>query len=109
MDVAELPEAIYEEADTGSSCTDHVCKSPLRYRWDQCLRRTRLTIFRHQQERPRQPLLARVEELIDEIRLGSHAPNHDELQKKGGELMFRLEDAEYFRRRDLEYRTGGNG
>ena len=56
--VSERPDAIHEEAAARAGGTDRLHQSLLRYRWDQCLRRSRLSIFGHYEQYPRQAPLA---------------------------------------------------
>ena len=79
FDEAELAKAIHEKADARACGADHLCKCLLGYSRNQGLRFTRFAKFGHQQEDPRQTFLAGVEQLIDQIRLGSHAPGEQEL------------------------------
>ena len=61
IDKAELAKAIHEEADAGSSRSNHVGKRLLRDLWDFHQRRARPPEFRHQQENPCQTLFAGIE------------------------------------------------
>jgi hypothetical protein len=68
-----------------------------------------LAKLRHQQQNPRQPLLAGVEKLIDQIRLGSHAAGQQKLQKQIGEGVLLVHHADHLRALDLERRAVGDG
>ena len=75
FDVTKLAEAVHEETDAGPSGADHLCESLLSDGGNQSFWLTRLAAIGHQQERPRQAPLTGVEKLINQIRLGSHAPS----------------------------------
>ena len=60
-----------------------------------------LAELRHQEQNPRQPLLAGVEELIDQIGLGAHAARQQKLEEQVGELVLFVDDAEHLVPLDL--------
>src|ERR1700733_5824839 len=79
LNKTELTEAIHEEADARPGRADHLRQSFLCDQGDQRLRLSWFAKFRHQQENPRQALFARVEKLINKVRLGSHTAGKQEL------------------------------
>ena len=103
FDVAELSEAIHEEAHARPSGTDHLSKSLLGDEGDEGYGLASLPKFRHQQQGSRQTPFAGVEELINEIRLCPNTPSHDELHKVVGETMFIVQDPEHLSTRNPEY------
>ena len=67
LDEAQFSEFVHEEIDSGARCPDHFRQSLLRYFGDHFLRLVLLAIAREHQQRARQPFLAGVEELIDQV------------------------------------------
>src|ERR1019366_7430367 len=67
LNEAQFPEFIHEEIDSGARCPDHFRQSLLRYFGDYFLRLVLLAISREHQQSARQPFLAGVEELIDQV------------------------------------------
>jgi len=101
-DIAELFEATQEEADAGPGGAHHLSKRLVRDFRNEGIRFAGLAKVRHQEQRPRQPPFAGVEELIHQIRLGSYAPDEDELHEEIRELMIVMQGAEHARALDLE-------
>ncbi len=73
FDVTELTEPVHEDADAGPLSSDHLGKSLLGDWRNESLRFPRFAVFGHQQEYSSQASLAGVEQLVDQIVLGSHA------------------------------------
>jgi hypothetical protein len=73
FDETELAKSIHEEAYAGAGGTDHLRQSLLRDPGNVLFGFPRFAELSHQQQNPRQPFFARVEELIDQISLGAHA------------------------------------
>ena len=71
FDEAQLPEFVHEKADSrarrANDLGQGLLADPMRNR----LRPTFLAEIRQEEQRPRQPLFARIEELIDQILLGT--------------------------------------
>ena len=109
FDKAELAESIHEEADAGPSGADHLCQSFLRDRWNQAFRFTRLAEFGQQHKNSRQTSFAGIEKLIDEISLGSHAPDQQEFQVHFREGVLLVHQADHFLPLYPERCTGVNG
>jgi len=74
-------ESIHEEADARTRCPNHFRKRFLGDRRNLRFRLARLTILGHQEQNSGQTFLTRVEKLIDEISLASHASRQQELYK----------------------------
>ena len=69
LDEAELLELVHEEIDARPGGAHHLRQRGLRDLRDDLPRLFLFPVPRQQQERPRQPFLARVEELIDQVLL----------------------------------------
>ena len=72
FDKPEFAKSIHEEAHAGAGGADHLRESLLRDFGNDSFRFARLAELSHQQQNPRQPLLAGVEELVDQIGLNAH-------------------------------------
>ena len=66
LDEAQFSEFVHEEIDPRPRCPNHLRQHLLRHFGQHLLRLALRTIARQQQQRPRQPLLAGIEQLIDE-------------------------------------------
>ena len=73
LDETELPELIHEEIHARPRGADHFRESLLRDFRQRALR-IGPAVAREQQQSPRQPFFARVEELIDEVRFDANVP-----------------------------------
>lgn len=67
FDEPELSEFIEEEADSGSRGSDHFGERFLTDVWDRIVKAGVFAEVRQQQQYPCQPLLARIEELVDQV------------------------------------------
>src|SRR5579864_8796381 len=67
LDEPELLELVQKEIHPGARRADHLSERLLRDLGNHADRLVLLSVARQQQERARQPLLARVEELIDQV------------------------------------------
>ena len=63
----ELSESIHKEVHSRSGCADHFRQGFLAYFRNYVLRSSFFAKVGQQQKRPRQPLLSRVEELINQV------------------------------------------
>src|SRR5580765_173071 len=72
LDEAELPELVHEATDPGPSGADHLRQDLLADLRNHGLGFPFLAEVGQQQQHPSQPLLARVEQLIDQVFLESH-------------------------------------
>jgi hypothetical protein len=92
-DKAQFPEFVHEVADAGSCRSDHLGQRLLADLRDERLGSACLAEIRQEKKSPRQTLLARIEELIDEI-LFDPDRAHQEMGKKHlGETGLIMEDA----------------
>jgi hypothetical protein len=89
FDETQFPEFVHEEINPGPCCANHLRQRLLRYFGKFPLRLTLFSIVREQQKSPRQPFLARVKELIDQILLDSDTPRKHVLNEVIGESPFR--------------------
>jgi len=69
----EPAKSIHEEADARAGGTDHLCQGLLSDGRNELCWFSRFAVFSHQKKESCQALLAGVEELIDEVGLGSYA------------------------------------
>ena len=74
VDEAELPKLVHEEVDTRAGRADHLGQELLRHARKGAVRRLGFTVTREQQKRACKPLLAGVEELVDQILFDSDVP-----------------------------------
>src|SRR5260370_5114723 len=96
FDEAQLPELVHEKIDPWACRADHLRQHFLRYFGKDLLRLARRAIAREQEESARQPLLAGVKELVDQVLLDSEVPCQyvgDEAVRK---LVFPVEHANHF-------------
>ena len=85
LDEAQPPELVHEHIDPGSGCPDHRGQHFLGDLGQDPVRRARLAVTSEQQQRPGQPLLAGVEELVDEVSFDADGPRQhvgQELSRK---------------------------
>jgi hypothetical protein len=92
---AQFPEFIHEKIDSGASCANHLRQHLLGNFGAHLLRFGFAAIAREQQESPRQPFLAGVKELIDQIFLDSDVPRKDVSHEAVGERLFSVEHAHH--------------
>jgi len=96
LDEAQLPELVHEKIDPWACRADHLRQHFLRYFGKDLLRLARRAIAREKEESVRQPLLAGVKELVDQVLLDSEVPCQyvgDEAVRK---LVFPVEHANHF-------------
>jgi len=67
LNKAELSEPIHKEVNSRSGGADHFCQGFLAYFRNYVLRSSFFAKAGQQQKRPRQPLLSRVEQLINQV------------------------------------------
>src|SRR5277367_4010901 len=83
LDEPQLAEFVHEKTDAGSGRADHFRKRLLTDLRNQRLGPSFLAEIREQQQQAREPFLARVEQLIDQVRLDANGP----AQKIGNEHL----------------------
>jgi len=105
---AQLAEPVHEKAHARAGSADHLREGFLRDLGNQYVLLARLAEFRHQQKDARQTLFAGIEELIDEICLGTHAALQEKLQKQVGEATFLVHRTDHFIPYNLECSAGSN-
>jgi hypothetical protein len=109
LDEAELSEAIHEEADARAGGADHLGEGLLGDGRDEGLGFAGLAELGHEEEGAGEAFFAGVEELIDEVSLGSHAAGEQEANEEVGEGVLLVEDADHLIAIDLERGAGGEG
>ena len=67
VDETKLAELVHEVADSCPGCSDHSCQHFLTDLWNHRLQLTFLAKVRKQKQNPSQPLLARIEQLINQV------------------------------------------
>jgi hypothetical protein len=67
VDVAQLPKLIHKVAHAGARRADHVCERLLAHFGDYRFLLSILAEVRQQKQSTRQPLLAGIEQLIDQV------------------------------------------
>ena len=67
LDEAQFPEFVHEKIDAGPRCANHLRQHLLRYFGKHTLRMAWLAIAREEQQSARQPFLAGVKELVDQV------------------------------------------
>ena len=74
LNEAEFPEFIHEKVDSGARCANHFRQHLLGNFGKHLFWLGFLAVPSEQQKSPRQPFLARIEKLIDQILLDSDVP-----------------------------------
>src|ERR1700681_3993471 len=86
IDETKLAKLVHEKADTGSGGADHLRQCFLIDARTDRLRVAFLPEIGQQQEQARKPLLARIEQLVNQVLLDSDVPgqeiSHEHLRKK---------------------------
>src|SRR5229473_3586795 len=95
LDKAQSPEFVHEKIDAGPRCANHLGQHLLRYFGKHLLRLASRAIAREQQQSARQPFLAGVEELVDQVLLDSHVSRKHISDETVGELVFLVERANH--------------
>jgi len=93
FDEAQFPEFVHEQIDPGPCCANHLRQHLLRYFREHFLRLALLAEAREQQQSARQPLLSRVEELVDQVFLDVDVSRQHMSDEAVGELVFRVQHA----------------
>jgi len=90
-DVAEFPETVHEVADAGPCRSDHIRERLLSNCRYKRLRFAGFTKLRHEKKGSRQPLFTGIEELIDQVFLGSDTADEDKFHEHLREASLLLE------------------
>ncbi len=109
FDEAEFAEAVHEEADAGAGGADHFGEGFLGDFGDEGLLFAGFSEFGHEEEDSGEAFFAGVEELIDEIGLGSHAAGEEKGEEQVGEGVLFVHDADHLGAVDAEGVTGCDG
>jgi len=109
VDEPELPEPIHKEAHPRACGSNHLGKRLLRYFRDEGLGFGCLAELGHQEQNPRQPLFARVEELVDKISLRANALGQQKTDEHVGESVLLVHHPNHFIAVDLQCSAGRNG
>ena len=78
LDETELPEFVHEEIDPRARCADHLGERFLRYFGEHSVGFVFFTVTGKQEKSAGEPLLAGVEQLIDQILFNSNVPRQHE-------------------------------
>ena len=95
LDEAQLPEFVHEEIDPRPRCADHLRQHLLRDFGEYHLRFVLLAVPRQQQQSPRQPFLAGVEELVNQVLFDPNVSSKHVCDEAVGELVFLVERANH--------------
>ena len=88
---AKISESVHEEIYSRTGCANQFCQSLLTNVRDHFLGSAFLAEVGQHQKRSRQPLFARIEQLIDQVRLRAIVTFDHVRDKQVGEPMFRVE------------------
>src|SRR5882762_11914853 len=95
LDEAQFPELVHEKIDPRPRCANHFRQHLLRYSGKHLLMLALRAIAREQQQSARQPFLAGVEELVDQVLLDSYVSRKHISDEAVGELVFLAERADH--------------
>ena len=99
-DEAELAEFVHEEADAGTGGADHLRQCFLAHLNLDRMQAAFLAEVGQQQQKPRQPLLARIEKLVDQVRFDSVVARQQVRHEEFGEARLVMEGREHRGLRD---------
>jgi len=88
VDVAQLPKLIHKVAHAGARRADHVRERLLAHFGDHRLLLPVLAEVRQQEQRSRQPFLAGIKQLVDQVFLDSDRASQKMRRESFGELLF---------------------
>ena len=108
VDEPELPKLVHEEVDTRARRADHLGQEFLRHSRKRAVRRLGFTVAREQQQRACQPLLAGVEELVDQIFFDADVPRQHVRQETIRERGLGVELPHHFLLLDGQDRARGH-
>src|SRR5580765_5893974 len=92
-----LPELSHKETDAGARGADHLGQRVLGDLRNDRLQLAVFPIAGHQQEDPRQPLLGRIEEMINQVRLDTHIARQQIGHKQCGEARLFVKHTDHGR------------
>jgi len=95
INVAQLPKLIHKVAHAGTRRADHVRERLLTDFGDDRLLLSVLAEVRQQEQRPRQPLFAGIEQLVDQVFLHSDRASQKMRREPFGKIRLLAEDARH--------------
>src|SRR6266481_3704221 len=95
LDEAQFPELVHDKIDPRPRCANHFRQHLLRYSGKHLLRLALRAIAREQQQSARQPFLAGIEELVDQVLLDSYVSRNHISDEAVRELVFLAERADH--------------
>ncbi len=95
LDEAQFAEFVHEKIDAGARCANHLRQHFLGNLGKHLLRLVLRAIAREQQQSARQPFLAGVEELIDQVLFDADVSTQHISDEAVGELVFLVERANH--------------
>jgi len=108
LNEAELSEFVHEKIEPRACWADHLCQRFLRYFGEQSVGLVFLAVTGKQQKRAGEPLLARVEQLVDQVLLDSNVPCQHESDEPVGKVMLLVKYLEHFTLLNNEHGARGN-
>ena len=109
FDEAKLPELVHEEADARPRRPNHLGKRLLTDPCGNGLRLPLLAEIREQQERARQALFTRIEQVVHEVRFNAAVAGQQMRCEQFGESRFGMKDANHLRFVEANHRRLGHG
>src|SRR6266849_6079791 len=95
LDEPQFPEFVHEKIDPRPRCANHLRQHLLRYFGKHLLRLALRAIARQQEQRARQPLLARIEQLVDQVLFDSYVSRQHIRDEAVGELVLLVQHANH--------------
>src|SRR5467141_5101136 len=95
LDEPEFPEFVHEKIDPRPRCPDHLRQRFLRHFGKHLLRLVLRAIARQQQQRARQPFLAPIEQLVDQVLFDSYVSRQHIRDEAVGEFVLLVEHANH--------------
>src|SRR6266478_2073675 len=95
LDESQFPEFVHEKIDPRPRCPDHLRQHLLRHFGKHLLRLALRAIARQQQQGARQPFLARIEQLVDQVLFDSYVSRQHIRDEAVGELVLLVEHANH--------------
>src|ERR1700677_4534920 len=100
-DEAQFAEFVHEKTDAGSGGADHLCQCLLTDTRIDWLRAAFLSEMREQKEKSREPLLARIKQLVDQVLFNTAVARQEIRHKHLRKFPFGVEHCNH---RFLRYR-----
>jgi len=96
-DESQLAKLVHEKADSGASDADQLRQRLLTHHRNYCLGHAFLAEICKQEKDPRQPFLARVEEVVHQILLNSNVAGEQIAKEHPGKSRLIVKDADRIR------------